>query len=556
MRNLSLSAIRVNGLPSFNVANGETIPPALPAAKLYELADNLKEFQNIVAEFRQELESGGVTEGESEQWSNAYSLEQELGRKILLVEGIAFQAILLSLEQYNREIIESTNRLIEAAKKLQEIRDRIRQFVDIADRFFQVVEVIASAAGTGNPLTITQVLETITEGIRALGFDIIPSATPIIPQEVSPVERPVQFERPQFTASLIEAGSLIRAPEARTRFSITGNGLTVAVLDTGLRTTHLDFAGRVVAQRNFTTDNAGNPNDASDGDGHGTNVAGIIAANRFHIGIAPGTRIIPLKVLSNNGGGSFQAIRDALQWVIDNRSTHNITAVCMSLGDGGNYTDDTDTPFSTDELRLKIQTLRNEKVAVVVAAGNDFFTHSSQQGMSYPAIFRETVSVGAVYDASEGSFSYGSGAFTSESGADRITPFSQRLHETVNSITRTEIFAPGAPITSSGILNDEAASTQHGTSQAAPIIAGVILLLQEYYLKETDSLPSIDDIETYLRAGGVVINDGDDEQDNVTNTGLNFIRVDVLGAFENMKLRLQKALFEEKQPLNLICNKS
>ena len=481
-------------------------------------------------------------------------MEQELGRKILLVEGIAFQAILLSLEQYNREIIESTNRLIEAAKKLQEIRDRIRQFVDIVDRFFQVIEVIASAAGTGNPLTITQVFEIITEGIRALGLDIVRSVTPIIPQEVSPVERPVQFERPQFTASLIEAGSLIRAPEARTRFSITGNGLTVAVLDTGLRTTHLDFAGRVVAQRNFTTDNAGNPNDASDGDGHGTHVAGIIAANRFHIGIAPGTKIIPLKVLSNNGGGSFLSIRDALQWVIDNRSTHNITAVCMSLGDSGNYTDD--TPFSTDELRLKIQTLRNEKVAVVVAAGNEFFTHSSQQGMSYPAIFRETVSVGAVYDAVEGGFTYRSGASTTESAPDRITPFSQRLHETVNPITRTEIFAPGAPITSSGILNDEAESVQHGTSQAAPIIAGAILLLQEYYLRETGSLPSVNDIETYLRSGGVVINDGDDEQDNVTNTGLNFIRIDVMGALENINVRLQKALFEEKQPLNLICNKN
>lgn len=56
MRNLSLSTISVNGLPSFNVANDESIPPALPVEKLYELADNLKEFQNIVAEFRQELE--------------------------------------------------------------------------------------------------------------------------------------------------------------------------------------------------------------------------------------------------------------------------------------------------------------------------------------------------------------------------------------------------------------------------------------------------------------------------------------------------------------------
>lgn len=367
------------------------------------------------------------------------------------------------------------------------------------------------------------------------------------PQKISPVEKPVQFERPQFGASLIQAGSLIRAPQARNDFSVNGNGLTVAVLDTGLRTTHLDFEGRVIKQKNFTTDNGGNVNDASDGNGHGTNVAGIIVANRFHIGIAPGANVIPIKVLSNDDGGSFSAIRDALQWVIDHRSQHNISVVCMSLGDEQNYTDD--TPFSTDEIRLKIQTLRDERVAVVVAAGNHFFVHSSQQGMGYPAILRESVSVGAVYDASEGGFTYSTGASTSESAPDRITPFSQRLHETVNPITRTEIFAPGAPITSSGILDDEAESTQHGTSQAAPVIAGVILLLQEYYLRLTSTLPTVGDLETYLRASGVVINDGDDEQDNVTNTGLNFLRVDVVQALENINSRLQKAMFEEEKTL-------
>jgi subtilisin family serine protease len=372
-----------------------------------------------------------------------------------------------------------------------------------------------------------------------------------VPQSIKPVEKPVQFLRPQFRASLIQAGSLIRAPEGRSKFSVTGSGLTVAVLDTGLRTTHVDFSGRVPAQHNFTSDNGGNQNDASDGEGHGTNVAGIIAANKLHIGIAPGAQVIPLKVLSDNGRGSWEAIRDALQWVIDKRSTYNITAVCMSLGDGANYTDD--SLFSTDEIRSKIQILRNEKVAVVVAAGNDFFTHSSQQGMSYPAILRETVSVGAVYDAREGGFTYNSGASTTESAPDRITPFSQRLHETVNPSARTEIFAPGAPITSSGILHDQGESVQHGTSQATPVTAGVVLLLQEYYMRLTGLLPSVDELEMYLRDGGVVINDGDDEQDNVTNTGLNFVRIDVVGALENIVRRLQKAMFEEQKTLKAIC---
>lgn len=370
------------------------------------------------------------------------------------------------------------------------------------------------------------------------------------PQKVSPVDSPIQVTRPQFSPSLIEAGSLIGAAEARTQFAVTGSGLTVAVLDTGLRTTHVDFTGRVVAQRNFTQDNNSDPDNASDGQGHGTNVTGIIAANKLHIGIAPGANIIPIKVLDNAGNGSFEAIDQALQWVIDNRKKHNITAVCMSLGDGGNYGDD--SQFVADQIRAKIQKLRNNKVAVVVAAGNDFFTHSSVQGMGYPAICRETISVGAVYDAREGGFTYSSGAVTTESAPDRITPFSQRLHQSVNTAVRTDIFAPGAPITSSGILNDEGESVQHGTSQATPVIAGAILLMQEYHFKLTNTLPSVKNLETWLRNGGVTINDGDDEADNVTNTGLNFIRVDVVNSLENERRHLQRLMLHEQKELKAI----
>lgn len=84
------------------------------------------------------------------------------------------------------------------------------------------------------------------------------SSTVNMPQEISPVEKPFQLLRPQFSASLIEAGSLINAPQARSKFSVSGNGLTVAVLDTGLRSTHVDFTGRIPAQVNFTSDNSGN----------------------------------------------------------------------------------------------------------------------------------------------------------------------------------------------------------------------------------------------------------------------------------------------------------
>jgi subtilisin family serine protease len=362
-------------------------------------------------------------------------------------------------------------------------------------------------------------------------------------REIAPIEAPVQFDRTQFTPLLVEVDLFLRVSQARESFAVNGAGLTVAVLDTGLRTTHVDFAGRVLAQRNFTTDNGGNEEDASDGNGHGTNVGGIIVANGNHRGIAPGANIIPLKVLRNNGGGTFASVDKALDWVLQNRDRYNITAVCMSLGDSGNYTSDDD--LANDSLRLKIQKLRQVKVAVVVAAGNDFFNHSSQQGMGYPAIIRETVSVGAVYDANEGAFEYRSGAKAFSSGPGQITPFSQRLHPSLNGRTRTDIFAPGAPVTSSGINNDRGESVQHGTSQATPVIAGVILLMQQFHLRETNTLPAVNELATWLRAGGVVIHDGDDENDNVTNTGLDFIRVDALTALDAVKRHLRKRLFYE-----------
>lgn len=347
-------------------------------------------------------------------------------------------------------------------------------------------------------------------------------------ERVSPVEAPLQRETSN--AELIQVDALIRATEARRAFGVAGRRTTVAVLDTGLRTTHRDFAGRVRASRNFTADNGGDPDDATDGQGHGTNVGGIICAGDLHIGMAPEAGIVPVKVLDDTGSGSFTAVLDALRWVFDQRAALGITAVCMSLGASDNRT--TDSDLAGDAIGRAMADLTAAGVVCCVAAGNDFFAHDSAQGMSYPAIFRETLSVGAVYDTDVGPFSYDSGARVTESGPDRITPFSQRLHESVGGACATDIFAPGAPTTSSGIAGDTGESVQHGTSQATPVVAGVVLLLQDLHLKVTGRPPSAADVRRWLLAGAVSINDGDDERDNVRNTGLDFPRISAVGALE------------------------
>lgn len=370
------------------------------------------------------------------------------------------------------------------------------------------------------------------------------------PEQIVPVDKPTQFDEvqlPETDFELVQASDLIQVSEARRRFAVSGKGLSAAVLDTGLNDEHVDFAGRTPAQRNFTGDNGGSPDNAKDGNGHGTNVAGIIAANADHVGVAPEANIIPLKVLGNNGSGSFTNVEKALDWVLQEHANHNISAVCMSLGDGANHK--TDTSFSGMTIHTQLRQLRDKKISVVLAAGNDFFSHGSQQGMGFPAIFRESVSVGAVYDADEGGFSYGSGAQAFSTAADRITPFSQRLHGSVAPDTRTDIFAPGAPVTSSGINGKHGESVQHGTSQATPVTVGVILLLQQFFLRATGCLPRVDDVVTWLRTGGVPIRDGDDEHDNVENTGLEFVRVDALGALDAVRRHLQRRLLLSGVPL-------
>lgn len=385
----------------------------------------------------------------------------------------------------------------------------------------------------------------------SLGFSAVwfgTGAAPSVTAQSTRLLPPVHIAPPsdhgeQFTTSRLHATdtqttSFLRADTARAQFSVDGTGLTLAVLDTGLRTTHVDFANnKVVARRNFTTDDGGNVNIVTDGNGHGTNVAGIAVARGIHTGIAPGANVIPLKVLTNSGSGSFASVDSALGWVLSNAATYKISAVNLSLGDGSNYTADS---FTGDAVRAKIQQLRSQKIAVLCAAGNDFFSFNSQQGMGYPAIIRETISVGALYDANIGRVQYGSGAVATTTAAGRFCPFSQRLHPNVNAATRTDIFVPGAALTSAGIANDNAESTYHGTSQATPTAAGLVLLAQHYVQKRTGQLPTVDQLEKWLRTATArtVQTDGDDENDNVTNTGLQFASGDAVDMLTAAKTEL------------------
>ncbi|MGQ0628085.1 MAG: S8 family peptidase, partial [Phycisphaerales bacterium] len=258
--------------------------------------------------------------------------------------------------------------------------------------------------------------------------------------------------------------------DARFR-SITGSGFSTVILDTGIDLDHPFFgpdadgngvADRIVYQYDFADNDA----DASDRNGHGSNVASIVgSSDALYPGIAPGSNLIVLKVFGDNGGGSFGTIERALQWVIANAARFNVASVNLSLGDSSNYTMQQQRYGIGDELAA----LAMQNIVTVAAAGNSFFDFGSQQGASYPAADPNVLAVGAVYAGGTGGFTYGGGARANSIGAGRLTPFSQR------STTIPTYFAPGAPITGAGPSGGTV--TMHGTSQASPMLAGVVTLV-------------------------------------------------------------------------------
>ena len=413
----------------------------------------------------------------------------------------------------------------------------------------------------------------------AQGQDVYPEPDP-----------PVAIDVQGFALLDAEVDSYIRVVRARDRFGVTGSGLTVAVIDSGINTAHVDFQGKLVPGKNFST--AGGDSDVMDTNGHGSNVAGIIAGKNvtkggMHTGIAFDANIAALKVFP---GGQFSRINNALQWVLDNAVTQHISVVNMSLGNSANVTNDSGITFADlATQRELISQLRANNIAVVVSAGNGYFSSNSQQGMSMPGIFKDTISVGAIYDTdiqrnpdNSPLVSYVDGGTVNFAVQNRCTVFSQRLGSQVGGEFRTDIFSPGFIVTSAGPVkrnNDgtidsvgsaRSETTQDGTSQAGPVVAGVVLLLQERFQKinatlgrPANELPPVALIESCIFNGGTEFVDVEDDiamqMDNVIACGATFRSVDALGAlvamdesFRGEVMRTQAAAFTNAKGLNTL----
>lgn len=325
-----------------------------------------------------------------------------------------------------------------------------------------------------------------------------------------PSVKGVYPNRKNYTTTM-ESLPLINQPQTASN-GFTGEGTSVAVIDTGVNYTHSDFGCTALNTPSSTCrvvysfDAAADDYNLDD-DGHGSNVSGIISK------VAPKTKIIGIDVFSKVryrgqwvSSANDSDILAGINWTVNNAQAYNIKAVNMSLGvPGVKYTSE----CSNSSYKTAFANARAAGVVPVVATGNDAFS----DGISSPACVAGAVRVGAVYDTNIGGVSWGNPVKCSDptTAADKVACFS-------NGGSLVTLLAPGAMITAGGY-------TMGGTSQATPHVAGAIALLRANNVSPAET---IDQTVNRLKATGKPITD--------TRTGLIFPRIDVLAATNGLTL--------------------
>jgi len=207
-----------------------------------------------------------------------------------------------------------------------------------------------------------------------------------------------------------------------------GAGVSVYVIDTGIRIGHKDFGGRASNGWDFV----GGDRNASDGNGHGTHVAGIVAGAGY--GVAKKAEVVSVRVLDNAGAGTTARVIAGIDWV----TKHAKKPAVANLSLGG---------YRNAQLDAAVRDSIRSGVTYTVAAGNDGLSAS----LYSPAAVKEAITVGATdaKDTKPGFSNYGSAL---------------------------DLFAPGVSITSASYASDTGRATYSGTSMASPHAAGAAAL--------------------------------------------------------------------------------
>ena len=233
--------------------------------------------------------------------------------------------------------------------------------------------------------------------------------------------------------------------DGRYTHTATGAGVTAYVIDTGITLTHTDFGGRAVSGVDQVDGGS-----ADDCNGHGTHVAGTIGGTRY--GVAPGVRLVAVRVLDCAGSGSTAGVIAGVDWVTADHPAGVPAVANMSLGGGASSALDTAVANSIAD-----------GVTYAVAAGNgDSAGRPLDACTSSPARVPTALTVAATdkTDAPATFSNYGS---------------------------CVDLFAPGVGITSDWYGSTTATNTISGTSMATPHVAGVAAL---YLQGDTTAAPA------------------------------------------------------------------
>jgi serine protease AprX len=248
---------------------------------------------------------------------------------------------------------------------------------------------------------------------------------------------------------------------------IDGSGVTVAMIDTGMARAQ-DFGDRVVARVDFTP--GGNGDDAY---GHGTHLAGVIAGSGAASGgkwrgVAPGARLVSVKVAGPDGATDVSVVIAALQWVVTHRAQYGIKVLNLSFGT------DSVQPYPVDPLNAAVERAWAAGITVVVSSGN-----RGPGTINKPGDDPYVITVGAA-DLKQ----------TADRRDDEVAPFSSS-GITQDGFIKPDLVAPGTTI----VATRDAGSTVDslhpdavvdgdyfkgtGTSQAGAIVSGVAALLYD-----------------------------------------------------------------------------
>ncbi len=259
--------------------------------------------------------------------------------------------------------------------------------------------------------------------------------------------------------SLDSAIPALKLDLLRDSFGVTGEGVTIAVIDTGIDASHeslddLDDDSstediKVIGFKDYINFR----NEPYDDHGHGTHVSGIAAGTGGggkYIGVAPGAKLVGVKVLSGEGRGSFDGVISGIEWVIQNKDKYGIDIISMSLG--ANYNSDGTTP-----VEKAVDYAVAQGINVVVAGGN---SGPRENSVGIPASAFDVITVGAVDDNLE------------------IASFSSR-GPTKDGRLKPDVSAVGVEVTSSIPGGNDNYDSHSGTSMATPMVSGDVALLLE-----------------------------------------------------------------------------